>query len=104
MKELPSLSRLFNETNGRDFTMLAINLREHRKKVTRVARAQKLPFPILLDPTGHTGPRYGLQGVPAHYVIDHRGAVIGTAMGARFWDDDQSRENFKKMIHHYKHK
>ncbi len=83
--------------------MLAINLRENRNTVTRTAVAQKLPFPVLMDPTGQTGLRYGMRGVPAHFLIDDRGVLIGEASGARFWDDDQSREAFKKIIQKYKH-
>lgn len=55
----------------------------------------KIPYPILMDPSGVTGTAYGATATPHMFVIDKKGVV--RYMGAI--DDDAS--NSKKKITNY---
>jgi peroxiredoxin len=62
---MPSMEKLYTEFKNRDFTMLAVDLREEAKKVMAFKERFKLNFPILLDSEGRVvGFRYGVWSIP----------------------------------------
>ena len=84
-KEMPSMEKLYSEFKDRDFTMLAVDLREEAKKVMAFKERFKLNFPILLDSDGRVGRKYGVWSIPITFLIDREGFLIGVALGARNW-------------------
>jgi len=74
-KEMPSMEKLHTKFKDRDFTMLAVDLREETKKVRVFQEKFKLNFPILLDSDGRVGLRYGVRSIPTTYLIDREGYV-----------------------------
>lgn len=76
--------------------MLAVNMRESASTVKKFAKAEKAPFPMLLDVDGDITYNYGVRGAPAHIMIDGRGNIAGAAMGAIDWD----RVDGAKLIRH----
>lgn len=81
--------------------ILAIDLREKKDKIRKFIAKEKLPFPVLLDREGDISNHYGVRGVPTHFIIDGRGMVVGMAVGARFWDNAESRDLFQRLIARY---
>jgi peroxiredoxin len=75
--ELPVLRSFFDKTYRRDgdFEILAINLDEDREAAEAAAEQAKLPFPVLLDPGQKIANAFGVQGIPALFVIDKTGHV-----------------------------
>ena len=90
-EEMPSMEKLHREFRNKDFTMLAINLREDGRKVKAFKEKFGLSFPIPLDSNGAVGSDYGIASIPTTYLVDREGYVIGVALGARDWS---SRETF----------
>lgn len=95
-EEMPSMEKLYIEFRDRDFTMLAIDLREDTEKVRAFKERFELSFPILLDSDGSVGSRYGVRSIPTTYLINQEGYVIGAALGPRDW---ASRESFELIDH-----
>jgi peroxiredoxin len=75
--ELPVLRSFFDKTYRRDgdFELLTINLDEDREAAEAAAEQEKLPFPVLLDPTQKTAAAFGVYGIPALFVINKTGHV-----------------------------
>jgi peroxiredoxin len=96
--EMPSMEKLYTEFKDRDFTMLAVDLREGTKKVRAFKERFKLNFPILLDYDGRVGLRYGVRSIPTTYLIDREGYVIGGALGARDWASKEAFELINQLL------
>jgi peroxiredoxin len=81
--ELPVLRSLFDKTYRRDgdFEILGINLDEDREAAAAAAEQAKLPFPVLLDPGQKTANAFGVQGIPALFVIGKNGDVDYAGVG-----------------------
>jgi len=95
---MPSMEKLYTEFKDRDFTMLAVDLREGTKKVRAFKERFKLNFPILLDYDGRVGLRYGVRSIPTTYLIDREGYVIGGALGARDWASKEVFELINQLL------
>jgi peroxiredoxin len=86
--EMPSMEKLYTKFKDKDFIMLAVNLREKPKTVRSFKEEYRLNFPILLDTDGSVSYRYGVRSIPATFLIDREGHLIGRAVGARDWASD----------------
>ena len=84
------MEELYRKFKDKDFTMLAINLREDGRKVKAFKEKFGLSFPIPLDSNGAVGSDYGIASIPTTYLIDREGYVIGIALGPRDWSSRQS--------------
>lgn len=88
--EMPSMEKLYTKFKDKDFIMLAVNLREKPKKVRSFKEEYGLSFTILLDTDGSVSKRYGVRAIPATFLIDREGYLIGRAIGARDWASTQA--------------
>ena len=95
---MPSLVKLYDEFKNSDFVILAIDVQEKREVVKRYAENEKLPFPVLLDINGKVSNDYGIRAHPAHFLIDGDGELIGSALGAREWSSDDSRNLIQFLV------
>src|SRR4029077_16599465 len=70
--EMPAL-RSFYERHHKtspNFEIVAISIDDDRAPAEAFATQAKLPFPVLLDPTGKTAAAYDVESIPLLYVID----------------------------------
>jgi peroxiredoxin len=76
-REMPSLRSFYQRTHnaGSDYEVLAISLDETRAAAQNAATEWKIPFPVLLDSTGHVAGHYRVKGIPTLVVIDKLGKV-----------------------------
>ena len=76
--EMPALIKFYktNHTPSSDFEILAISIDEDTKDATAFAAAQKLSFPVLLDPKQRVAKAYEVEAIPTIYVIDKNGKII----------------------------
>lgn len=76
--EMPGLIKFYktNHNASSDFEILAISIDEDTKDATDFAAAQKLNFPVLLDPKQRVAKAYEVEGIPTIYVIDKNGKII----------------------------
>lgn len=75
--ELPELRDFYNKYHQEDsqFEVLAVSLDEQRSDAEQYAAAEKLPFPVLLDPKGKSAEAYSVEGIPTLFVINKNGKV-----------------------------
>lgn len=66
---------------------LAVNMGEAPEVVAKFVSGLGFEIPVLLDSDGKISSRWGIQRLPATYVVDSKGRVAYRALGARQWDD-----------------
>lgn len=76
--EMPALTGFYktNHNPSSDFEILAISIDEDTKDAADFAAAQKLNFPVLLDPKQRVAKAYEVEGIPTLFVIDKTGKII----------------------------
>ena len=84
------MEKLYRESKDKDFTLLAIDLREDGRKVKTFKEESGLSFPILLDSDGSVGLDYRVTSIPTTYIVDREGYLIGVALGARDWSSPEA--------------
>jgi len=74
MPELRSFYQRYHK-NSDKFEFLAISLDENRGDAASFAIAEKLPFPVLLDPNSEAAKAFGVTGIPTMFVVDESGKI-----------------------------
>jgi thiol-disulfide isomerase/thioredoxin len=98
--EVPSMGKLYDELKNRDFAMVAVNLQEQVSAVEKFVQAQaaELSFTVLLDLDGKARNLFGVGTIPSTFILDKEGRIIGSAIGAREWDNKKSLALFQHLI------
>jgi len=91
--EMPTLDRLQGSLGGEKFAVLTISLdRKGMEKVGPFWKEQKYKhLPILLDPRWKTARKLGISSLPATFLLDHTGKVVGYLIGPAVWDSAQAK-------------
>ena len=81
--EMPALTKFYqdNHTASSDFEILAVSIDEDPRNATAFAAAQKLNFPVLLDPLQKMAKAYEVDGIPTLFVIDKDGKITNGRIG-----------------------
>lgn len=96
--EMPSMEKLHRRLNGQDFEMIAVNIQEPALQVKIFLKKYQLTFTVLLDAKGEIGRQFGIRAIPATYILDKNGGIIGKAFGSRHWDGKESIALFEHLI------
>ena len=89
--EMPEMEKLYQEFKARDFVILAVDFRESPAQVRRFTQELKLTYPVLIDEDGSVFQTYLVRGLPATYLIDRKGIMVGRAVGLRYWYSGEAR-------------
>ena len=101
VKEMPDIENLNKKLNDSDFIILAVDLKESKKKVKKFITKHNLTFKILIDQKGDMGRAFGIRSIPTTFILDRQGGLMGKAMGARKWDSKKSVNLFKYLLEHH---
>jgi peroxiredoxin len=86
-QEMPAMERLHQRYRDRGLVVLAISVDSlGPPAVGSFARQLGLTYPVGLDPKMALARQYGVHGLPASFLLDQTGAVVGRALGSREWD------------------
>ena len=99
--EMPSMEKLHQRFKDKDFVMVAINLQESAARVKQFYQEYKLTFTTLLDITGDVGAALSIRSIPATYILDRNGRIIGKALGPREWESKKSIALFEYLTDSY---
>ena len=97
-EEMPSMEHLSRNFAGQGLTVLAVNQRESSAQVNNFMRQHGLNFTVPLDTDGRVSNSYRVFGIPATYLIDGNGQVIGMKAGSRDWASRAALEVFRKLL------
>lgn len=99
VEEMPSMQKLYNEFNGKNFEILAVSI--DAAGVDAVApfmKKHKLSFPALMDPKGTIKSMYRVTGIPESFIIDKQGILVGKIIGPRDWATQEIFGFFQDLI------
>ncbi len=89
--EMPGMERVWQQYRDRGFAVVAVSVDAGgEKRIAGFVRRLKLGYPILLDPDSEVAERYNVSGLPASFLIDREGRVIGRMIGSREWDSPEA--------------
>jgi thiol-disulfide isomerase/thioredoxin len=90
MKGIPHLSKVAESLQGQDVEVIALNTSDDQANFENFANTKGKEYKFLLardpagrDPSGNTIAHklYGVTGIPATFVIDKTGKIVGTVSG-----------------------
>jgi peroxiredoxin len=84
--EMPSMERLHQKLKDRGFVLLAVSQDEGSADgVKSFIEQMKVTFPVLVDPQGEVGRKYGVWGFPESFLVDRDGRIVERVIGPRDW-------------------
>jgi cytochrome c biogenesis protein CcmG/thiol:disulfide interchange protein DsbE len=85
-KEAPELARLDRSLHG-SASMVGIDYTDRADAARSFIRRYGWSFPVLSDPDGVYGARYGFSGLPTTVVLDSKGRIVETLRGPQTAED-----------------
>jgi cytochrome c biogenesis protein CcmG/thiol:disulfide interchange protein DsbE len=79
--EMPAIQEVYEQYRDQGFIVLAVNVREGDAQVKGFIEQTELTFPILMDPDGTVGDRYGVRSIPTTFFVDHSGVIRDIVVG-----------------------
>jgi len=80
MVEMPELVRFYQKQGGK-VALLAVSLDDTAEDAKDYAGHNHLPFPILYDGTKRVASGYGVEGIPALFIVDPNGMIRAHHVG-----------------------
>src|SRR6266850_3404783 len=80
VKELPHVLETYEKHHAQGFESVGISLNQDEKKLTTFTKDKNMPWPQFFDGKGwgnKLAAQYGVQSIPATYLLDGDGKIIG---------------------------
>lgn len=84
-EEMPSMQRLWEQGDGDDLTVLALNMRENADAVKSFVDDFDLTFPVRID-NGRVADRMKVTTLPTTWLVGPEGKAIAKLVGPIAWD------------------
>jgi peroxiredoxin len=81
VRESAALGRLAERYRERGVEVLAIHVQDATADVRKFMRANRVTYPVALDPRLTIGNRYGFKGTPYTVVVDRQGEMVARLHG-----------------------
>lgn len=96
--EMPSLQRLQQQFDPRQFLVIAVTTDLQPAGILNFTRQTGLTFPILLDEEKEVSSAFLVRGLPTTVLIGKDGTLIGRAVGPRLWDSPEAVALIKGLV------
>lgn len=92
--EKPTLEKLYQEFKDKGLVILAVSIDQGDSLQVVRAYYEKYGYSYgaLLDSEMEVARLYGVRAIPASYLIDREGYILGIVLGANLWDKDGARK------------
>jgi peroxiredoxin len=97
-EEMPSMEILYQRFHDQGLELLAVDLMENSKTVSAFLANNRLSFPAVLDTSGRVSSFYGIQAIPATFIIDRDGKIILYTAGGRNWNTPAVIAAFEELL------
>ncbi|WML47660.1 thiol-disulfide oxidoreductase ResA [Neobacillus sp. PS3-34] len=74
--EMPFINNQYHQFKDKGVEVLAVDIKESNLAVTKFAERHKLDFPIMIDKDEQVMTEYGIDPLPATFLIDKNGYVV----------------------------
>ena len=97
-EEMPALGTLAKDLAPHGLTVIAVNHKEAKSVIEGFLREGKLTIPVVLDRDGGVAERYQVYALPATFVVNRRGKIVGTVLGSRDWVGPDARDYLSRLL------
>jgi thiol-disulfide isomerase/thioredoxin len=97
-EEMPSMEILYQRFRNQGLELLAVDLMENSKTVSAFLTGKRLSFPAALDTSGRVSSYYGIQAIPATFIVDRDGKIILYTAGGRNWNTPAVIAAFEELL------
>ena len=94
--EMPFINNQYHQFKDKGVTVLAVNVGESNLAVQKFAELHKLDFPIVIDKDGQVQAAYGIDPLPASFLIDKNGNVV------KYFTGQLTEEKVKEFMNQIK--
>jgi peroxiredoxin len=89
-EEMPSMEVLHQQFKEKNFILLAVSVDYGGQKLVKeFINKYQYTFPVLIDPKCNTLDLFQVKGIPATFLIDKKGRMVGKAIGPRDWKNPE---------------
>jgi len=96
--EMPSLERLYNEFDEKDFTIFAVSSYDDPTAMTDFFKENDYTFPGYYDHNYEGTQTYGIQSIPTTFFINKKGEIVAGILGGIKWDKAEVIKTIQEMI------
>jgi cytochrome c biogenesis protein CcmG, thiol:disulfide interchange protein DsbE len=97
--EMPSLEALYQRFKNKKFALLAISNDMFGATIVKpFVKANNLNFSVLLDQRLKASNAFGVTSLPATFMIDPEGKIIGALLGAEDWATPSNILYFENLL------
>ena len=97
-EELPVLDKSFTERQGELVTLLLAIDGEKVKRVRGFIEKNKIKLPVLLDEKEKIARSFGVNFIPAAFLIDPEGRIVARIVGERDWSLPVAWSAIKELL------
>lgn len=97
--EMPSMEALYRSYSRNDFEILAVSIDTLGEPPVRLfVEDFGFTFPVLMDEQFEVNDQYRVRVVPTSILVDRKGVVTERFLGAKDWNNQESRDVIEKLI------
>lgn len=97
-KSFPWMNDMHDRYNGKDFTIIAVNLDSSKAEADKFLKKVPADFNIAYDPEGLVAEKYNLKAMPTSYLIDKTGKLVFAHKGYREGDADKIEQKIRQLL------
>lgn len=98
VKSFPFMAKLDRDLKDRGFAVIAINLDETAQDAAQFLERHPVDINLLVDGTKACAQAFGVKGMPATYLIDHKGEVRFQHIGFRASEAGKIRQKVEELV------
>ncbi len=88
LKEMPDMEKAYQKLGSDKLVVLAVGMGESKSRVKAFIEKHGFTFPMVTDLKMEITREYGVRNIPATFIIDPEGLVLGRALGVRDWANE----------------
>ena len=73
---IPLYREIYEKYGSRGLVVVNIDIQEPLDRVRQFVENHRIPYRVLLDPTGHVGLTFGVVGVPSLVLVNKDGEIV----------------------------
>lgn len=98
VKEIPSMNRLAESFDAKDFEIVSVNFKESPETIAAFLKSVQVDFPVLIDLDGKVSAEYEIFAFPSSFMIDQQGNMQYSVNTAIEWDEPEIKSMVEGMI------